>query len=372
MFGVIVGTTALFVILSGFSGLRTFSYELLDASDPDIKISAVKGKTFEYTTKIDEELISDVAMKSFAKVVEERVFLKYKDKSHVAYIKGVDTNYTDVVQVDSSLVAGSWIDTDFKNTAVIGNGISYKLSLRIFNLTDPLQIYVPKAGKGLINPNNVFKSINAQIIGVYTGGEDFQNKYVFTELEVAQELLNYEENEISAIEIRLNDPDMVNDVRSRLQESLGATFKVQTKIELNALVYKVINSENFVSYLIFTLIVIIALFNVIGAIIMMIIDKKKNLKTLLALGATLQQIKQVFVLQGFLLSLVGMCIGLFLGIALVVFQQQFNFFMITQNIPYPIEFRLTNLIIVIITIATLGFIAAKIASSRISEDFIES
>jgi lipoprotein-releasing system permease protein len=146
---------------------------------------------------------------------------------------------------------------------------------------------------------------------------------------------------------------------------------VQTKAQLNEVFYKVINTENLVSYLIFTLIIIIALFNVIGAIIMMIIDKKQNLKTLFNLGASLQEIKRIFILQGFLLTFFGMCIGLFLGIILVFLQNKFEIFMIVPNLAYPVEFRFTNLLIVFFTITILGFTAAKIASSRISAEFID-
>ena len=155
-----------------------------------------------------------------------------------------------------------------------------------------------------------------------------------------------------------------------MQEKLGAQYKVQTKVQLNELFYKVINTENFVSYLIFTLIVIIAMFTIVGAIIMMIIDKKKNLKTLLSLGATMPEIKNIFVLQGFLLTAVSMTIGLLVSSGLVAIQQQFQLFMITSSIPYPVELRLSNLFIVIATITVLGFLAAKVASSRISNGFI--
>ena len=156
-----------------------------------------------------------------------------------------------------------------------------------------------------------------------------------------------------------------------MQKELGNDFKVQTKEQLNEVFYKVINTENIVSYLIFTLIVIIALFNVIGAIIMMIIDKKDNLKTLFSLGATVKEIKTIFEFQGFLLTFFGMLIGLSIGVILVFFQKQFGLFMITENLAYPVEFRYSNLIIVIVTITILGFIASKIAISRISEEFIE-
>ncbi|CAM1346039.1 ABC transporter permease [Tenacibaculum crassostreae] len=370
-FGVIVGTLALFVVLSGFSGLKTFSDSLLDASDPDIKISSVQGKTFEYSPKLHAILQQETDIKATSKVVEERVFLKYKDKSHIAQIKGVEQSYSQILPVDSLLTVGTWIDEKYMNTAVIGYGISYKLSLGVFNFGEPLQILVPKPGKGFINANNAFRSIATQIVGVYTGSEDFQNKYVFTELSSAQELLGYEENRVSGIEFVLKKGVDLDSFQEKLQKAVGNDLKVQTRAQLNTLYYKVINTENFISYLIFTLIVAIALFNVIGSVIMMIIDKRKNLKTLYNLGSSIDEIKKIFVFQGFLLTLIGMAIGLVLGIVLVLVQQRFELLMITQNLAYPVEFRVTNLLLVIATISVLGYLAAKLASSRISVKFIE-
>ena len=371
IFGVVVGSLALFVILSGFSGLRTFSDSMLSDSDPDIKITAVVGKTFVYSDQTHQKLLEQNEIKETSKIIEERVYLKYEDKSQVAFIKGVDKNYNKIIPIDSLLTVGTWIDSQFKNTAVIGYGISYNLSLGVLNFGKPLQIMVPKPGKGFVNVNNAFRSISTQIIGTYVGSEDFQNKYVFTELSLAQELLNYNENQITGIELKLKEEVNSSDFQQILQQKLGKNFKVKTRAQLNALYYKVINTENFISYLIFTLIIAIALFNVIGSIIMMIIDKRQNLKTLYNLGANLDEIKKIFVLQGFLLTLAGMFIGLVIGILLVLIQQQFELFMITDTLAYPVEFRWMNLLVVIITIATLGFVAAKIASSRISIKFIE-
>ncbi|WP_233898524.1 ABC transporter permease [Tenacibaculum piscium] len=371
VFGVVVGALALFVILSGFSGLRTFSDSMLNASDPDIKITSVQGKSFKYSDTVHQKLIEHSEIKTVSKFIEERVFLKYKDKSQVAYIKGVDDNYNGIISVDSLLTVGTWLDPTYKNTAVIGYGISYKLSLSVLNFGEPLQILVPKPGKGFINVNNAFRSVSTQVIGAYSGSEEFQNKYVFTELSLAQELLNYDENQISGIELKLQPTVDLDDFQQKLQQNLGTNFEVKTRAQLNALYYKVINTENFISYLIFTLIIAIALFNVIGSIIMMIIDKRKNLKTLYNLGASIEEIKKIFVLQGFLLTLVGMFIGLILGVLLVIIQQRYELFMITQNLAYPVEFRWTNLLVVMFTISILGYISAKIASSRISKAFIE-
>ncbi|WP_341221154.1 ABC transporter permease [Polaribacter atrinae] len=370
-FGVIVGSLALFIILSGFSGLRTFSYSLLDVSDPDIKITSNKGKTFLYTDDVHQALINNTSIKATSKIIEERVFLEYNDKNEIAYIKGVEESYTSITHIDSVISLGNWIDNDMPNTAVVGNGISRKLSLGILNFGAPLSIMVPKPGVGFINPNNAFYKTDVQIVGLYSGTEEFESKFVFVSIKDAKNLLNFKEKQITGVEIKLKDNLNADLFSEQLQEQLGTQFKVQTKQQLNEVFYKVINTENFVSYLIFTLIVIIALFNVIGAIIMMIIDKKSNLKTLFSLGASIKDIKRIFILQGFLLTFLGMIVGLSLGIIIVFIQKEFGVFMITQNFAYPVEFRFSNLFIVIATITVLGFIASKIASSRISKEFVE-
>tara|TARA_B100000795_G_C22798807_1_gene440717 strand:+ start:1771 stop:2973 length:1203 start_codon:yes stop_codon:yes gene_type:complete len=370
-FGVIVGSLALFIILSGFSGLRTFSYTLLDVSDPDIKITSVKGKSFLITDDIQQTLNNNKSIAASSKVIEERVFLEYNDKSEIAFIKGVEDNYTKITQIDGTLSQGNWLDTTFVNTAVIGSSIAYKLSLGVRSFGEPLQIMVPKPGTGFINPNNAFYKTYVQVVGLYTGTEEFESKFIFVTLPQAKELLRFKDNQVTAFELKLITAKNADTVAEKLQEELGNDFRVQTKEQLNEVFYKVINTENFVSYLIFTLIVIIALFNVIGAIIMMIIDKKDNLKTLFSLGASVKDIKKIFELQGFLLTFFGMLIGLSIGVLLVFLQKQFGLFMITENLAYPVEFRFLNLIIVFLTITVLGFIASKIASSRISKEFIE-
>ena len=370
-FGVIIGSLALFIILSGFSGLRTFSYNLLDVSDPDIKITTSIGKSFLVTEDLQQTLNVNTSINVISKVIEERVFLEYNEKTEIAFVKGVEENYTKISNIESSLNIGTWLQKDYSNTAVIGRGISNKLSLGISNYGLPLKIMIPKPGKGFINPRRPFYEIDTQIVGIYSGTEEFEGTFVYTAIEKARELLRFKENQVTAIELKLKNSQTSDEVAFVLRNTLGSNFKVQTKEQLNEVFYKVINTENFVSYLIFTLIVIIALFNVIGAIIMMIIDKKANLKTLFNLGATIKEIKRIFIIQGFMLTFLGMCIGLLLGVALVFLQKKFEIFMIVPNLAYPVEFRITNLLIVFFTIIILGFIAAKIASSRISEEFID-
>ena len=327
--GVILGTAALFIILSGFSGLRTFNYALLDSSDPDVKITATQGKSFFFDNTIKNVFFSSKDIVSFSKVIEERVFIKNGEKQQIAYIKGVDDNYINVVPLDDAIQVGTWLQKEYTNTSVIGNSLAYKLSAGVESFGEYLEILVPKKGTGFINPSRSFRSIKTQIVGAYFGTEEFENKYVFVSNFQAQQLLNYKKNQFTGIEIKLSPDSNPTNFAVLMQEKLGNQFEVKTKAQLNELFYKVINTENFVSYLIFTLIVIIAMFNIVGSIIMMIIDKKKNLKTLLSMGATLSEIKNIFVLQGFLLTLISMATGLFLSLIIVIIQQKFQIFMIT-------------------------------------------
>ena len=344
---------------------------MLDVSDPDIKITSTKGKSFILDKNIKQHIEDKSSILGYSKVIEERVFLEYADKNEIAYIKGVDDNYTTITKIDSAIYIGDWLDKNYRNTAIIGRATALKLSLGVNSYGKPLTIMVPKPGKGFINPTNAFYKMEVQILGIYSGTEEFESKYVFVTLNQAKNLLKFKDNQVSALELKIKDTDNTDAVAEKLQNLLGTAYTVKTKEQLNEVFYKVINTENFVSYLIFTLIIIIALFNVIGAIIMMIIDKKQNLKTLYSFGLTIEEIKKIFRYQGFLLTCFGMLVGLLLGIILVLLQDSYGLFMITESLAYPVELQLYNVFIVIFTITVLGFFAAKIASSRINKKFIE-
>ena len=369
-FGVIVGTFALFIVLSVFSGLKEFSLDFIRVSDPDLKISVEKGKSFLFTDSI-YSILQDEKIAHFSKVVEERAFFNYRDKSHIASIKGVDANYLLVNNIDTAIYIGEWLDKEAMQTVVIGNGVSSTLSLGTYDFIESLKVYVPKPGKGYINnPKTAFNQLNLQPVGVFKLTEELDKKYVFSHIELAQNLLNYKTNQISAIELKLAADVDEKEVIQLLQNKLGDSYKIETREQLNAVFHKMLNTENLVSYLVFTLILIIALFNVIGAIVMMILDKKDNLKTLFSLGATIREIKRIFIFQGFLLTFFGLLIGLFLSITFVILQKKLGFIMITTELAYPVEFRIINVIIVFITILILGFLAARIASSRISNKIL--
>ncbi len=369
--GVLVGAAALFIVLSVFSGLKNFSLDFIRVADPDLKISSIKGKSFSFEQEMEKHL-SDPSVIAYSKVLEEKAFFSYEGKPQIARIKGVDANYLTVNNIDTAIYVGEWLVSDIPNSAVIGNGISASLSLGTYDVMEPLKAYVPKPGKGYIrNPNTAFNQFNLQPIGIFRLTEELDKQYVFTNLALAQGLLDYRSDQISAIELRVDPNADRQELIDRLNERFGVDFKVQTREQLNAVFYRMINTENIVSYLVFTLILIIALFNVVGAIVMMILDKRKNLSTLFNLGATVQEIRKIFVLQGFLLSMVGLVLGLGIAIIFVLLQKYFGFIRITPSLAYPVEFRFFNVMVVVLTISALGFIAAKIASARISRKLIQ-
>ena len=369
--GIVVGTMALFIVLSVFSGLKEFGLDFIKISDPDLKISAKKGKSFFFTDSI-EKVLQDQQIAHYSKVLEERAFFNYKDKSHIASIKGVDANYLLVNNIDTAVYVGEWLDNETFQTVVIGRGVSKALSLGTYDFIETLKVFVPKPGKGYINnPKTAFNSINLQPIGIFSLTDELDKKYVFAHLSLAQRLLNYKLNQISAVELKLVSNANKDKVKQQLQAKLGNAYKIETREQLNAAFHKMLNTENLAFYLIFTLIMTIALFNVVGAIIMMILDKKENLKTLFSLGATVKEIKKIFILQGFLLTFFGLIVGLIISMTFVVLQKKFGFIMITTSLAYPVEFRILNVIVVFFTIITLGYLAAKIASSRISKKIVQ-
>lgn len=370
--GVVVTAMALFIVLSGFSGLRNYGLQFTNVFDSDLKILPESGKTINFTSTEEAKLKNIEGIAAYSKVIEERIFLKYKGRSHIAYIKGVDTLYGNVNPLDSILIAGLWLQP-YQNEVVIGIGISSKLSLYLNDYGNPLEIYVPKPGTGQLNmldPSEAFKKENVVVSGVYDINDELNSKYVFSDFEFARNLLSLDSSKVSSIELKLLPNASEKQIRSALATIFPKGIIVKDRIQQNDALYKMLNSENLAVYLIATLVVIISLFNVIGSIIMMILDKRKNIKTLYNMGASLKEVRKIFFLQGTLMSLLGGLLGILLGVLAVVAQIQYGFVAITSTLAYPVKLKLINVIIVFATISILGIIASKIASSRVREKLL--
>lgn len=369
--GIVIASAALFIVLSGFAGLKNFSLEFSSFVDPDLKLTPVEGKSFVFSEKDSLELADISDIKYYSKTIEERVILEFDGKRKLANIKGVDANYTRVTSIDTMVVSGSWL-TD-SNQIVSGWGISNTLSFGVLDYGKSLTIYVPKPGKGQISSvRGAFNSINAVNTGVFHINEDLDNEYVYSNLNTAKYLMNYNDNQISSIELKLTENANEATVRDALTAAFGNRFQIKNRNELNDSLNKMLNTENMAVYLIFTLVIIIALFNVIGALIMMILDKKESLNTLFNLGVDVSQIKNVFFLQGSLMTVLGGILGLVIGFLIVLFQYLFELVMLTPSLPYPVAIKPINFVIVLVTITVLGILASKLASSRINKALVNN
>jgi len=362
---------ALFVVLSVFSGLKVFSLSFTNEIDPDLKMTSTLGKSFFISPDQEKEIKNIQGVASYTKIIEERVLFLFKDKQQVTYLKGVDSVYPVVNDIKKKLFNGQWLKRDTYQV-VIGYGIAQDFSMGIMDFENPLQIFAPKPGKGAIdNPEEAFNKTDVLPVGIYSVSEELDSKYVFADLGLVQELLMYKPNQISGIELNLKENADENAIKGKLQAIFKNKITLKNRAQLNESLYKMLNTENIAVYLIFTLVIIVALFNLIGALIMMILDKKGNLKTLFNLGTPIHHLRKIFLLQGTLLSVFGGVIGLALGVILVVLQQQYELIMITPTLAYPVVFTLENVLIVMGTIVSLGFIASLIASSRVSKKLLD-
>ena len=369
---IVIGSAALFIVLSGFAGLKTFSLSFSNMFDPDLKAVPTAGKFFSIDPEKEAELQSINGVASYAKEIEERVYLTHRQKSHVAFIKGVDSSYQKTIDVDSTIYWGEWAISG--QQSVTGLSIANLLGLTINNYQDPLMVLAPKPGDGPLRQETLggqpYNTLALVLFGVYAIEETLDNKYVFADINLVQNLLNKSSNEISGINFRVEDGVDPETLRLQLAKTLGPDVSIKNRREMNSTLYRMLNTENLATYLIFTLVLIIALFNVVGAIIMMILDKQQNTKTLYSLGTTIKELRRIYFIQGVIVTSMGGFIGVLLASLLIWSQLTFGWLKITPSLAYPVEFKLMNVLIVLATIVVLGVIASKISSSRVSKKLL--
>ncbi len=366
----VIGSLALFVVLSGFSGLRDFSLQFTNVIDADLKIIPAKGKTITFSEHLETKLKDLPEITAHSKIIEERVFLNYRGRNHIAFIKGVDENYKSIISLDSIMFINKWLIPN-QDEVVIGLGTSQKLSMGVLDYSNLLEIYVPKPGTGqLVDPANAFVKKRVVASGMYQINEDLDSKYVFSDIELARSLLNLDSTKVTSIELKLLPNISEDRLRIDLKKIFSEGIIIKNRIQQNDGLYKMLNIENLFVYIFVSLIAAIAIFNIAGTIIMMILEKRGNIKTLSSLGLTIREIRKIFFYKGLLMTFMGLFIGLLIGTIAVLLQQKFGFVPITPTLPYPVRFELINLLIVFITISILGGLASKIAATKVTNNFI--
>lgn len=369
--GIIVSAMAMFIVLSVFSGLRTYSLSFVNDLDPDLKLFSPKGKSFLVTADQIQSLNDSGLFYGVASVVEDRLLFSYKEKQTVALIKGVERDFDKVSGFEQKVEYGYWLDQD-SHDAVVGFGIPVIFSMSLYDRENPFEAISIKPGKGIIdNPQNAFVKKTLQPVGVYvTEHEDIDNKYVFVDINVARELLSIAVDHVTNLEFKLNKGVSKAQASQKIQSVFSEDFILKDKTQLNDGLYRMLNTENLVVYLIFVLVVIMALFTLVGALIMIILEKQPNIKTLYNIGVSPRDLKKIFLFQGMIISTLGGVFGVFLGVVFVILQQKFEFIMIRPDMAYPIEFDWFNIILVLLSIFFLGFLASFIASSRVNKSYL--
>ena len=366
--GVVVGSAALFIVLSGFNGLKDYSLAFTSFVDPDLKLIPAKSKTFVVKDSLLKDVLQLENFLSYSKIVEEDVFLSTSLNGEIVSVKGISESYP-LKTSNSILYDGDWITGP--NQIVSGWGVANKLSYGVYDYSKSLKLYAPKPGKKqILSIDDSFSRLDVVNVGLFEINEALDFSLVYTSLTDIQRLLGYGEDQLSSVEFILKDPSKIKESIALLESWFGPSFKVKTKEQLNDTLYKMLNTEEVAVYLIFTLVLVIALFNLISSIVIMVLEKRKNLKTLHNSGATHGEIRNIFYYQGLIITLLGGAIGVFIGYLLMLVQQEFSLFMITSSLPYPVNPRSMTFVVVTVTILILGAVASKISSSVVTKDLI--
>ena len=359
---IVVATAALMIVLSAFSGLKDFGLSFSNIFDPDFRVVAKQGKTIRLDSSQIHGLESTDEIKAFSPILEEKVFLSFKEKDQVAYLKGVGPDYLNVIPADSLIAVGEWLIPD-SNAIVAGYGIGAGMDLGVYDYGSFLNISIPRKNLKSTLRQNPFYTQQAVTIGLYQISEDIDQKYIFSTLDFARNLLQYPQNVFSSIEIKAAPKTPSKDLKKIIQEIMGDSVEIKDRAQLNTALYKMLNTEHLAIYLIFTLVLIIALFNVVGALVMMILDKKPQMTILKAMGITQQQLRQTFFSLGMLIILFGGGIGLALSSIVILIQQWSPFINIPgTSLPYPVQWEIRNLLLVMGTLLFLGSMASAWAS----------
>jgi len=355
---IIISSASLFIVLSAFDGLKTFGLSFSNKFDADYELSPLNGKYLNLSPEIISEINNLEEIIEVAPQIEEKVFLSFKEKNQVAVLKGVDSSYNKVIPIKDLVMIGDWIDNDNSKT-VIGYGISSKLGLGVYDYSSFLKISVPRNNNSSVLNLNPFKSLPLIVVGLYQINEELDNKYIFTSLSFAKNLLNLKENQYTNLIIKTID----NINKKKLEEKINLIVEEKTKLtsrlEKNAALFKMLNTENIAVYFIFSLVMIISLFNLVGSLIMMILNKKKEMKILIAMGVSNKNLSQIFYFIGLIICFLGGILGLSLGSLLVFIQKYSSIINVPgTNLSYPVEFNIKNIIVVFLTLIILGSISS--------------
>ena len=371
IFGVAGMTAALIIILSVFNGFDMVVRGLMNQVDPDLKIESIRGKTFLVDSIQKQQIIALDGVRHFVENIEETALFQYEKHQNISVLKGVDSNYVVCNGVAENTFVGSFMLNDDNNQpmCVIGSDIAGKLQVMV-NGFHYLQIYVPIRNERIsLVPEEAFHRSMAMPSGIFHIHQDYDSKFVYVPINFARELLNYAPNEVSSIEIYCNDNAQQDNIASKIRTILGDNFTVKDRYQQQDLLYKIMKSEKLSIFVMLMFIFIIASFNIIGALTMLIIDKKGDIETLSHLGADNNFIRKIFVNTGRLITIIGSVSGMIFGIVLCLIQKHFGVIEFPEGSfiidSYPVDIRYWDIVVSLAAVILIGFVASIIPARRI-------
>ncbi len=369
MLGVFVGSAALVIILSVFNGFEKVILSMYNNFTPEIRIEPAQGKSFDPNSPKVRDLKYDKRITNYTEVLQEKALLRYEDGQYIGTIKGVSPDFLKRSKLDSTLVQGSFvIEENSKPYAVVGSMVQLYLSINVNDQFRELEIYSPKKGvANAFNPAEEFTLKTIKPVGVFQIQQSFDES-VIVPLSFARELLGEEKN-ISSIELYLSGGESTSSFQKELSQKLGKDFLVKNRVQQEQSLYKTLNIERLMIYLILTFVLIIAIFNIVGTLTMLVIDKKKDIAILSSIGADTSLIRRIFLLEGLLISFVGCFAGMVAGLIFCILQQKYGFIQMAEanfiTEAYPVAIKWTDFLVVFGTVAFISTIASSI-SSRLS------
>ena len=320
MAGIAISSMAFILILSAFNGFEGLVENLYNTFYPDLKIESAEGKVFEFDDSLQNILKSDERIVAFSQVLEENALLLFKGRQQPVTLKGVDEHYVKVSGIDSAMAYGDTflLKKNGRFFAVLGSGIDQALETHFKDPSSPLHIFMPKRGKGRgFIPGSDFERASVSVWGAFVIQDEFDNRYAFVPIEVMRRLLRYK-RELSAIEVLVKPGLDVEAEAQRLQKKLGPAYRVLSKYRQNAVLYRIMNVERLAVYFILTFVLVIVAFNVTGSLSMLVIDKKKDISILKAMGMPDKGIRNIFLLTGIYQALFSLLSGFALAVLLIL------------------------------------------------------
>ena len=363
--GIMVGTTALISVMSVFNGFEEVIKSIFKTINADIVITPNQGKTFNINDFPLDKIKRIKGVMEIVETVEEDALLKYGDKQYIGRIKGVSPNFLKASKLDTLIVDGNFVLQEGKsNFAVVGSGVAWYLDININDITKPLSVYIPKRG----NPSsfsmaNAFNNKIIHPVGVFSVQQDFDDKYVFVPLRFARDLLNYN-NEVTSLEIFTGNNADIGLIKKRIKKIAGNNFIVLDRDEQNVTLLKVMKSEKLAVFIILVFIMILASFNMIGSVSILIVEKKKDIAILKSMGADKKTVSRIFFNEGILITLIGSIIGLLLGFIILYLQETYGFLKLGGGQgafiidAYPVKMHWQDFIYIFFTVQIIGTVAA--------------